>query len=102
MTSEGSAAPGRFAADGNRWHFAGTLTFRDAGLVFTASEQLPLPASGIVDLRGLAHADSSALAVLLALKRRAFAENIPLSFEAMPAALDSLARVYGVESLLTS
>ncbi len=102
MTPDGDAAPGRFAPDGDRWQFAGTLTFRDAGAVFTASEQLPLPASGIVDLRGLAHADSSALAVLLALKRRAAVERIPLSFEAMPAALDSLARVYGLEPLLTS
>ncbi|MEO6566523.1 MAG: STAS domain-containing protein [Casimicrobiaceae bacterium] len=102
MTSEVDAAPGRFEPDGNRWQFAGTLTFRDAGAVFTASEELPLPASGIVDLRGLVHADSSALAVLLALKRRAAAEKVSLSFEAMPAALDSLARVYGVEPLLLS
>ncbi len=102
MTEHDGAAPGRFAVDGNRWQFAGTLTFRDAGAVFTASEQLPLPASGVVDLRGLVHADSSALAVLLALKRRAVAEHIPLSFDAMPAKLDSLARVYGVEPLLTS
>ena len=102
MTPEGDAALGRFAVDGSRWHFTGTLTFRDAGQVFTASEQLPLPTSGVVDLRGLVHADSSALAVLLALKRRAAAERIPLSFEAMPAALDSLARVYGIEPLLTT
>lgn len=102
MTEHGDAAPGRFAIDGNRWQFAGTLTFRDAGAVYNASEQLPLPASGIVNLRGLVHADSSALAVLLALKRRAASERIPLSFEAVPAKLDSLARVYGVEPLLTS
>jgi ABC-type transporter Mla MlaB component len=102
VTEHGDVAAGRFAADGNRWQFAGTLTFRDAGAVHAASERLPLPASGIVDLRGLVHADSSALAVLLALKRRAAAERTSLSFEAVPAKLDSLARVYGVGPLLTS
>ena len=102
MTQAVNVAPGRFAADGDRWQFEGTLTFRDAGDVFTASELLPLPASGVIGLQGLAHADSSALAVLLALKRRATAERIPLTFDAIPAALDSLARVYGVEALLTS
>ncbi|MEP7328144.1 MAG: STAS domain-containing protein [Betaproteobacteria bacterium] len=95
------AAPGRFAADGDRWLFAGALTFRDAGDAFKNSERMPLPASGVVDFGGMVHADSSALAVLLALKRRAAAERAPLKFVAIPAALDSLARVYGIEALLT-
>ena len=93
-------APGKFAADGDRWRFAGALTFRDAGDAFNASERLPLPASGIVDCSGLVHVDSSALAVLLALQRRATAERAPLTFVAMPPALDSLAQVYGIEALL--
>ena len=93
-------APGKFAADGDRWCFEGALTFRDAGDAFNASKDLPLPASGIVDCSGLVHVDSSALAVLLALQRRALAERAPLTFVAMPAALDSLAQVYGIETLL--
>ena len=94
-------APGKFAADGDRWRFAGALTFRDAGDAFNASERLPLPASGIVDCSGLVHVDSSALAVLLALQRRATAERAPLIFVSIPAALESLAQVYGIETLLT-
>lgn len=93
---------GSFAADGDRWTFAGALTFDDAMSVLEASATLPLPPSGVVDLSGVAHADSAALAVLLALRRRATAENARLSFASVPPMLDSLARVYGIEEILTS
>jgi phospholipid transport system transporter-binding protein len=90
-----------FAADGDRWTFRGVLTFDDAMTVLDATSSLPLPTSGVVDLSGLAHADSAALAVLLALRRRAAAEGSnPLRFTGVPAMLDSLARVYGIEDLI--
>ena len=44
--------------------------------------------------------DSSAVAVLLALKRRADEEGKPLRFAHVPAALAALAEVYGVEAIL--
>jgi phospholipid transport system transporter-binding protein len=93
---------GTFVADGDRWSFSGALTFDDAMPVLEATAALPLPASGIVDLSGMAHADSAALAVLLALRRRAVAENGRLTFASVPPMLDSLARVYGIEEILTS
>src|SRR5262249_40223539 len=92
-----------FAVDGDRWTFRGVLTFDDAMPVLDASAELPLPRSGMVDLSGLAHADSAALAVLLALRRRAAEEGqLPLRFVGVPAMLDSLARVYGIEDLIIS
>jgi phospholipid transport system transporter-binding protein len=93
---------GAFAADGDRWAFRGVLTFDDATSVLAAADLLPLPASGVVDLSGLAHADSAALAVLLALRRRAAAEERSIAFAAFPPMLDSLARVYGIEDILTA
>jgi phospholipid transport system transporter-binding protein len=63
---------------------------------------LPLPPSGIVDLAGVVHADSAALAVLLALRRRAIAEGRSITFASVPPMLDSLARVYGIEEFLTA
>jgi phospholipid transport system transporter-binding protein len=78
------------------------LTFDDAAAVFEASQALPLPAAGVVDLTGLAHADSTALAVMLALKRRAAVEGVALKFAAIPPRLHALAQVYGVEELLTA
>jgi len=59
-----------------------------------------LPANGIVDFTGLLHADSAALVIIIALKRRAAAEGRALSATGLPASLRSLAVVYGVENLL--
>jgi len=91
---------GGFALAGERWTFTGELTFEDAAVVFEASHALPLPAAGVVDLAGLAHADSTALAVMLALKRRAAVEGVALKFATIPPGLHALAQVYGVEELL--
>ena len=98
----GTAAPGAFATsdDRSRWIFNGALTFDNAAAVLEASRQLDLPTSGRVDLSALDAADSSALAVVFALKRRARAERCDLAFEGVPPGLASLARVYGVDGLL--
>jgi len=94
---EGDTAAGVFAAADDRWTFSGVLTFDDATAALDGADALPLPGSGVVDLSGLAHADSAALAVLLALKRRAASEGRPIAFTGVPPLLDSLARVYGLE-----
>ena len=95
------AVGGAFTEAGDRWHFTGMLTFDHATAVLDQASGLKLPASGVVDLAGLVHADSAALAVLLSLKRRAAAERHLLTFAAVPPMLESLARVYGIEDLLT-
>ena len=82
--------------------FAGKLTFADAAHVFKTSRELALPATGVVDLSGLGQADSSALAVMLALKRRAAVEGSRLVFASVPPGILALAHVYGVEDLLAS
>jgi phospholipid transport system transporter-binding protein len=95
-----SAHEGGFVAGDTQWTFAGSLLFADAAAVFAAAQALPLPASGIVDLAGLEQADSAALAVMLALKRRAAASGVRLQFASIPQGLATLASVYGVEELL--
>jgi phospholipid transport system transporter-binding protein len=96
-----TAVSGAFAVVRERWLFSGALTFDDATAVLEHAADMPLPASGVVDMAGLVHADSAALAVLLALKRRAAAEGKQLSFATFPPMLESLARVYGIEDLFT-
>jgi phospholipid transport system transporter-binding protein len=90
----------RIVAENDRWRFMGALTLDDAANVFAAAQAMPLPASGVIDLAGLTHADSSALAVVLAVKRRGAAEGRTIAVEAVPASLRSLATVYGVLDLL--
>ena len=94
--------PGAFAVtdDGSAWRYDGALTFDNAGVVLDSSRALVLPTSGRIDLSSMGHADSSALAVIFALKRRAKAEDRVLAFEGVPSSLASLARVYGVDGLV--
>ena len=101
-TDENAAATGEFSVseDGTHWSYRGALTFDNAAVVREAANAMPLPKSGRIDLAGLEPADSSALAVMFALKRRAKSERHKLAFERMPSALAALARVYGVEELL--
>jgi len=93
-----------FAADpdGARWTYAGTLTSANAGTVLAATAALQLPAEGDVDLFNVDGIDSAAVAVLLALKRRAAEEGRPLRFANVPVALAALAELYGVEEILVA
>jgi phospholipid transport system transporter-binding protein len=99
----GTAATGFVAeADGARWIYAGALTFANASTTFAGAAAMPLPTAGEIDLSGVDAVDSSAVAVLVALKRRASAAGRPLAFTHVPAALTALADVYGVEDMLVS
>ncbi len=84
------------------WTFSGALTFDNAAAVMAQSAALPLPRNGRIDVTGLTVADSSALAVLLALKRRGAAEHHKVHVTGLPDSLASLGRVYGLTDLLGS
>jgi len=95
-----AAQGGVFSAVETGWSFGGALTLDDAADVLQASKALPLPETGVVDFSGLMQYDSAALAVMLALKRRAAAEERTLALTGMPASLRSLAVAYGVDHYL--
>ncbi len=97
-----ASEPGRFAAvdGGTRWTFEGALTMDTAAHALAFARSMPLPSTGVVDFAHITHADSAALAVMIALKRRGSAEGRPIELAGLPATLSSLAVVYGVESLL--
>jgi len=88
------------SADGTRWIAPSALTFDNAAPALAAARSMSPPASGVVDLSGLHAVDSSAVAVLLALKRRATAQRRRIAFTGTPPALASLASLYGVEDLI--
>ncbi|MFC5551960.1 STAS domain-containing protein [Massilia aerilata] len=54
----------------------------------------------VFDLGGVRAADSSALALMLAWQRRAQTHGRKLSFINVPANVDALARLYGVDGLI--
>ncbi len=90
----------RATPDGARWIAAGALTFDNAVAAHAAAQALPLPASGVVACEGITAADSAAVAILLAVKRRAAAEGRAIVFADPPAELATLAALYGVEAIL--
>lgn len=96
----GSASGFIADAGGARWTYVGALTFAEAGPVLTAASTLALPREGIVDCSGIGAFDSAAVAVLLALKRRAMAEGRGIIFAGLPRRLDALAKLYDVEEIL--
>jgi len=93
------AASGVFLESPAGWRFEGTLTMDTAASVMASATALSLPASGVVDFGGLTQGDSSALAVIMALRRRALAEKRGLRIENLPKALLSLAVAYGVDDI---
>jgi phospholipid transport system transporter-binding protein len=54
----------------------------------------------VFDLGGVKSADSSAVAVLLAWQRKARKIGVELTYVNLPASLQSLATLYGVDALL--
>jgi phospholipid transport system transporter-binding protein len=95
--------PGFVAIDDNaRWRLQGEVTTSTAARIIGDASTLPLPSSGVVDCDGVRVVDSTAVALLLALKRRARTERKPVAFVNVPAPLMALASVYGVAELLVS
>jgi phospholipid transport system transporter-binding protein len=77
-----------------------TLTHESAKAALSAGLARIASGASAVDCASLTRFDSSALAVLLAWQRAAHERGATLSVLNLPAALASLARAYGVDSLL--
>lgn len=76
------------------------LTQAEAGEVLRAGMAALDAGATAVDLSGLQHFDSTAVAALLAWRRAATARGVSLQIAGMPDGLQSLARLYGVDHLL--
>jgi ABC-type transporter Mla MlaB component len=104
MADDAQAGEPGFRLDeaGTRWMSTTAINFGNATRVLTASRGLPLPSAGVVDCSALHPVDSAAVAVLLAIKRRALEERKPLAFVNITPSLHTLTDLYGVEDLLTT
>jgi phospholipid transport system transporter-binding protein len=83
-----------------RFATGATLTHESAKAALSAGLAQIASGATAVDCAPLTQFDSSALAVLLAWQRAASQRGATLSVVNLPAALASLARAYGVDSLL--
>ena len=76
------------------------LTFENANTALEQGCAALAAGETVFDLGGIRAADSSALALMLAWQRRAQKQGRTLSFINVPANVDALARVCGVEGIL--
>ena len=76
------------------------LTFSNANAALEQGCAFVAAGETVFDLGGVKAADSSALALMLAWQRRAQAQGRSLTFTNVPANVDALAKLYGVDTLL--
>ena len=89
----------RIARDGHKLLLSGSIGFEDA-LEWREAVLAQIDRDGlIVDLGGITDADSTALSLLLEWRREARARGMDIAYVNLPAAVLSLAAVYGIEQL---
>ena len=76
------------------------LTFQNARAALDQGCAALAAGETVFDLGGVKAADSSALALMLAWQRRAQAQGRSLAFVNVPAGVDALAKLYGVDGLI--
>ncbi len=86
--------------DGSRAVVSGPVTLSNVRTLLEEGRGLLRAGVRTVDLGEVTELDSSLLAVLLAWRREARAASAELVIENLPAGLETIARLYGVESLL--
>ncbi len=92
-------------ADGNgRFRIDGAVTIESARTVLEAGIGLLPPGHGEVeiDLAGMTAFDSAALGVMFEWRRRTTSSGLRIRYANLPPKLATLARLYGVDALLTT
>jgi phospholipid transport system transporter-binding protein len=89
------------SAENNTWKLRGNLVVDKANAVLAESLLLPMDDTElVVDFAAVNTVDTTALALVLAWKRRAKDEFSKISFINMPDNLLSLASLYGVQDFI--
>lgn len=96
-------ADAMLSLDGTTLRLTGPLTFKSVpALEERLQALLPrLPTVTVLDLQAVSRVDSAGMALLVEFWRRCCAGGGQLNLAAMPAALQPLLHLYGLESMLT-
>ncbi len=86
--------------EADRVVLSGPVTLANVAQVLEEGRRHLAEGAGTVDLAEVTELDSSALALLLAWLREAKAAGRTLAFANLPASLQTIARLYGVQDLL--
>lgn len=86
--------------EGGVAQFEGDLILANTTRLLAEAEAALDAGASAFDLSGVGHMDSSALSLLLALKRRTGAAGRALAFHNIPESMLSLAKLYGIAEQL--
>ena len=86
--------------DGDSLFLEGALTLGTVTDLAGAVQEHLRQGAKVVDFRGVTEVDSSAVALALEWQRQAAESNTALRFANLPAAMQNLAKLYGVSELL--
>lgn len=102
MTQPEAVAPALTATGPGEFSVTGPVTFATAGALLDAGRsQFGGHAAIAVNLKGVSRVDSAGLALLLEWLRQARADGRAMTFTALPDKLLAIARLSGVDGLLT-
>lgn len=80
---------------------AGPLVFTTTGRFYRASKpEFPSDSEVVIDLEKVERVDSAGLALLVHWARQARQQNCRLHYRSLPPQVDTLVRVYGMETVL--
>ncbi len=86
----------------NRWNLNGDVVIGTVKSILTKSELLPINQDTVIDFEQVTDIDTTAISLILEWKRRAIKENQVLNIINLPANLNSLVQLYGVEDLIAN
>jgi phospholipid transport system transporter-binding protein len=85
---------------GSGWDLSGEVVINTASELLEVSKQLSLGPNTKIDFSGVTNIDTSTISLIFEWKRRAQKENQSIQFVNLPANLNSLTQLYGVNEMI--
>jgi phospholipid transport system transporter-binding protein len=82
------------------WNLNGEVVINTASALLDASKLLTLGPNTKIDFSGVTNIDTSTISLIFEWKRRAQKENQSIQFVNLPANLNSLTQLYGVNEMI--
>lgn len=83
-----------------RWNISGDVLIGAVPALLNTSKSLNIMPNTVIDFAGVTDIDTSTISLILEWKRRAQRENQTIQFTNLPANLNSLSALYGVNELI--
>lgn len=85
---------------GSEWKLSGEVVIHNATSILASSKALTMTPATKIDFSEVTNIDTAAISLIFEWKRRAQKENQAIEFVNLPANLNSLTRLYGVDEMI--